>query len=413
MLVKTIQREEIKIPNVSYAGIVEQGIGYIKLDKFLENSALEVKEAFVQLKQKNDLKGIILDLRGNGGGIMMDAVKISNLFLPKGQLIVSQKGRKKENNAEYFATSEPIDTKIPLVILVDNGSASASEIVTGAIQETDRGVIIGQRTFGKGLVQNTVNLSYNALLKVTIAKYYTPSGRSIQALDYTHRKKDGSVDKVADSLITAFSTRGGRTVYDGSGIFPDILTKEKKYHQITSELFGKNMFFLFCNQFVNNNPSIKPAKEFSVSDQEYQQFSNFVREKKFTYQTRSEKIIADLEKSIEEESKDPSALSHIKSISTKIEASKQSDLEKYKSEIKEILEAEIASRYYYQRGRIESTFNDDIEINEALRILNNPSLYSAIIQGEGSYKVIGKPEEKTTLAKSTSEDTEEEENSEE
>lgn len=413
VLVKTIQREEIKIPNVSYAGIVEQGIGYIKLDKFLENSALEVKEAFVQLKQKNDLKGIILDLRGNGGGIMMDAVKISNLFLPKGQLIVSQKGRKKENNAEYFATSEPIDTKIPLVILVDNGSASASEIVTGAIQETDRGVIIGQRTFGKGLVQNTVNLSYNALLKVTIAKYYTPSGRSIQALDYTHRKKDGSVDKVADSLITAFSTRGGRTVYDGSGIFPDILTKEKKYHQITSELFGKNMFFLFCNQFVNNNPSIKPAKEFSVSDQEYQQFSNFVREKKFTYQTRSEKIIADLEKSIEEESKDPSALSHIKSISTKIEASKQSDLEKYKSEIKEILEAEIASRYYYQRGRIESTFNDDIEINEALRILNNPSLYSAIIQGEGSYKVIGKPEEKTTLAKSTSEDTEEEENSEE
>jgi carboxyl-terminal processing protease len=394
LLVKTIQREEIKIPNVSYVGMIEDGIGYIKLDKFLENSALEVKEGFLKLKQKQDLKGIILDLRGNGGGIMMDAVKISNLFLPKGQLIVSQKGRKKENNAEYFASAEPIDPKIPLVILVDNGSASASEIVTGAIQETDRGVIIGQRTFGKGLVQNTVNLSYNALLKVTIAKYYTPSGRSIQALDYTHRKKDGSVEKVADSLITAFKTKGGRAVYDGSGIYPDIVTKEKRYHQITGELFGKNMIFFYCNEFSKSNPSIVSAREFSLSDGDYLNFSNFVKEKNFTYQTKSEEISSDLEKSIIEDSNDAEALAQIKILSNKIQTSKQKDLEKHRKEIEEILEAEISSRYYFQKGRIESTFDDDAEIAEALKILKNQTLYNAILKGEGTYNTIGKPEVK-------------------
>lgn len=394
-LVKTIQREEIKIPNVSYAGFIEDGIGYIKLDRFLENSALEVKEALVTLKQKQPLNGIILDLRGNGGGIMMDAVKISNLFLPKGQLIVSQKGRKKENNAEYFASSEPIDTKIPLVILVDNGSASASEIVTGAIQETDRGVIIGQRTFGKGLVQNTVNLSYNALLKVTIAKYYTPSGRSIQALDYTHRKKDGSVEKVADSLITAFNTKGGRIIYDGSGIYPDVVTQEKNYHQITAELFGKNMFFLFCNNFCNSHPTIPSARDFSLSENDFQDFKKFVQEQKFTYQTRSEQISANLEKSILEDSKDQEALAQVKILNQKIQNSKQNDLDKYRNEIEEVLEAEIATRYYYQKGRIESTFNDDLEISEALKVLKNPTLYQSIVKGEGKYKTIGKPEDKT------------------
>jgi|694.fasta_scaffold06471_13 carboxyl-terminal processing protease len=405
VLVKNIQREEIKIPNVSYAGFIENGIGYIKLDKFLENSALEVKEAFVALKQQQALKGIILDLRENGGGIMMDAVKISNLFLPKGQLIVSQKGRKKENNAEYFASSEPVDINVPLVVLVDNGSASASEIVTGAIQETDRGVIIGQRTFGKGLVQNTVNLSYNALLKVTIAKYYTPSGRSIQALDYTHRKKDGSVDKVADSLITAFTTKGGRIVYDGSGIFPDILTKEKNYHQITAELFGKNIFFFFSNNYFSSHSTISPARDFSLSEVDFQNFKAFVKEKNFTYQTRSEQISSSLEKSIQEESKDQEALAQIKILNQKIQASKENDLEKYRNEIEEVLEGEIAARYYFQKGRIESTFNDDAEITEALKVLKNPSLYQSIIKGEGSFKTIGKPEDKSQTENTASKDS--------
>jgi len=391
-ILKTIQREEVKIPNVSYSGYVEEGIAYIKLDRFLENSALEVREAFLKLKQGNPLKGLILDLRGNGGGIMMDAVKISNLFLPKGQLIVSQKGRSKENNAEYFASSEPIDTEIPLIILVDNGSASASEIVAGAIQETDRGVIIGQRTFGKGLVQNTVNLSYNALLKVTIAKYFTPSGRSIQTLDYTHRKKDGTVDKVADSLITAFKTKGGRTIYDGSGIFPDILTEETKYHQITTELFNKNLFFLFSNKFRKENPSILPAKNFQISDSDYSLFKSFVKNNSFSYLTKSEELISDLEKSINSDSKDQNALSQISILQTKIKANKENDFEKYRQEIAQILEGEIASRYYYQRGRIESSFDNDVEIKEAVKVILNSTLYASILGGQGNFSVIGKPE---------------------
>lgn len=395
-ITKTLTRQEIKIKNVSYYGTIADGIGYIRLDKFLDNCSAEVKQALISLKEKQHIKAVVLDLRGNGGGILQEAVKIVNLFVPKGTLIVSQKGKVKANNAEYYATSSPVDAEIPLAILVDNGSASASEIVAGAIQDTDRGIIIGERTFGKGLVQQTLNLSYNSLMKVTIAKYYTPSGRCIQSLDYTHRKDDGSVVKVADSLITEFKTKNKRSIYDGSGIFPDIKTVSPTFHLVSFQLMQKYLIFNYATEFRAKNNEIPSAKTFTLSDQQYNEFVAFVEQAKFDFTTKSEEQLEELEKVSKKEKYYANVSADYEKLKAKIAAKKKTDLMSFKFEIKQLIESEIACRYYYQDGRVEASFKYDDDIKEALKVLQTPTEYLAIVNGEGKYKIIGKPEKDTS-----------------
>ncbi|MFN7689916.1 MAG: S41 family peptidase [Bacteroidota bacterium] len=395
-LVKTLTRQEIKIKNVSYYGTIADGVGYIRLDKFLDNCAAEVKQALVALKEKQKIKSVVLDLRGNGGGILQEAVKIVNLFVPKGTLIVSQKGKIKSNNTEYYATASPIDAEIPLVVLVDNGSASASEIVAGAIQDTDRGVIIGERTFGKGLVQQTISLAYNTLMKVTIAKYYTPSGRCIQSLDYTNRKDDGSVLKVADSLITEFKTKNKRSIYDGSGIYPDISVVTPEFHLVSFQLMQQYHIFNFATEFRSKYNQIAPAKEFTLNDEQYNAFVTFVEQAKFDFTSKSEDKLLELEKVSKKEKYYNNVSADYEKLKAKIAAKKKNDLLVFKNEIKQLLESEIACRYYYQDGRTEASFKYDDEIKEAQKILQTPEAYLAIVTGEGKYKVIGKPEKDST-----------------
>jgi len=297
-----IVREKVKIPNIPYYGILKDNIGYISLTQFNPNAAAEVKKAFVELKTQNDLKGIILDLRSNGGGLLSEAVDITNIFVPKGTAVVTTKGKLAENVQTHRTRFSAVDTKIPLVVLVNENSASASEIVTGAIQDLDRGVIIGQRTFGKGLVQNIVSLPYNARLKMTIAKYYIPSGRCIQAIDYFDKKANGGrPDRIPDSLISEFKTADGRLVYDGGGITPDIETEKRQFSQITGDLYAQNYFFKFANDFALDHDSIQKPADFEIGDTTYEQFKNFVIGQDFSYLTETENLIERLRSSAERE----------------------------------------------------------------------------------------------------------------
>ncbi|MFZ7116199.1 MAG: S41 family peptidase [Bacteroidota bacterium] len=388
---KTIVRDEIKFKNVPYFGMVSENTGYIKLSQFLENSAAEVRDALVTLKQNPKMTNVILDLRGNGGGLLREAVDIVNLFVDKNQKIVSQKGKVKDMNIDYFASKTAVDTEIPLAVLVDRGSASASEIVTGSIQELDRGVIIGQRSFGKGLVQQTYNLSYNTLLKVTIAKYYTPSGRCIQALDYTHRNNDGSVSKVSDSLITEFKTKNGRSVFDGSGIFPDIYTDADYYSPLAISLFSNYLIFDYANKFSREHSSIASAKDFTLTSAEYQEFVNFLSGKKYDYTDKTERKIEELKKTAIKEDHYEVMKSEFTALENKMKDYKSKDLLNHDDEIRQILESEISARYYYQKGRLESSFKTDQEVKKAVEVFSNASLYASILRGDGIYKVIGKP----------------------
>ncbi len=402
---KTIVRDEIKFKNVPYYGMIDETTGYIKLTQFLENSSDQVKEALLAVKENPKIKGVVLDLRGNGGGLLKEAVEIVNMFVDKNQKIVSQKGKIREMNIDYFANKTAVDTGIPMVVLVDRGSASASEIVTGAMQELDRGVIIGQRSFGKGLVQQTYNLSYNTLLKVTIAKYYTPSGRCIQALDYTHRNSDGSVYKVPDSLITEFKTKNGRTVFDGSGIFPDIYTDPNNYSNLAMALFTNYLFFDYANKYFREHPSISPAKSFSITEAEYNDFVKFLEGKQYDYTDKSERKLLELKQAAMKDKHFSAIKSEFTALEKRIAENKAQDLKNHHDEIKEILEGEIASRYYYQKGRLEATFKNDKEVKKAIELINNKTLYSSILNGDGAYKVIGKPgSEVQTKANSESED---------
>jgi carboxyl-terminal processing protease len=388
---KTIVRDEIKFKNVPYYGMVNETTGYIKLTQFLENSGNEVKEALVSLKQDPKLKGVILDLRGNGGGLLKESVDIVNLFVDKNQKIVSQKGKIREMNIDYYASKTAVDTEIPVVLLVDKGSASASEIVTGAMQELDRGVIVGQRSFGKGLVQQTYNLSYNTLLKVTIAKYYTPSGRCIQALDYTHRNSDGSVYKVPDSLITEFKTKNGRSVFDGSGIFPDQYTDPDYYSNLAMALFTNYLFFDYANKYYREHPSISSAKDFAITEAEYNDFVKFLDDKKYDYTDKSEKKLQELKSAAEKDKHFDAIKSEFVTLEKRMLDNKKQDLKNHHDEIKQILEGEIASRYFFQKGRLENGFRTDKEVLKAASLINDQALYTSILKGEGQYKVIGKP----------------------
>jgi carboxyl-terminal processing protease len=387
---KNLIRDEIKQPNVSYFGMVDGNMGYIKLDKFLENSAGEVTNALVTLK-KNNPSGIILDLRSNGGGILQEAVKIVNLFVQKDVEVVSQKGKIKDKNFTYSTINTPLEPNLPLVVLVNSHSASASEIVAGSLQDLDRAIIIGQRSYGKGLVQQTFNLPYNSLVKITIAKYYVPSGRCIQALDYTHRKDDGSVVKVADSLIHEFKTKNGRSVFDGSGIYPDIFIKQEKFANVTQALVGKLLIFDYATVYRDTHPKIAEPKAFSLSDADYSDFVKYLADKNYSYTTTAEKVLSSLKTEATKEKQFNDIQSEYDILKAKLLASKKNDLQQHKVEIKQVLENEIASRYYFERGRYETNFKYDKELAQAVKTMQDKAQIASILKGEGNYKVIGKP----------------------
>lgn len=396
-IVKKIVREEIKQPNVSYSGMVGDGIGYIKLDKFLENSGQEVKDALVELNKENP-KGIVLDLRNNGGGILQEAVKIVNLFVNKDQLVVTQKGKNAEKTITYKTFAVPVSPSVPLVVLVNGNSASASEIVAGSLQDLDRAIVVGQRSYGKGLVQQTFSLPYNSLVKVTVAKYYTPSGRCIQKLDYAHKDANGAAERFADSAITMYQTKTGRNVYSGNGVYPDVVVDVPKLSPVTISMLNKNLFFGYANSYRKNNPKVESAKTFKISDVDYAAFVNTLADKDLAYQSRTERLLADLRAEAEKENKSAEVKTDLENLKYKLTSSKKTDLATHKTEIKKVLETQIVSRYFYEKGRIEQSFQYDKELAAAKSLFGNQPQMLAILKGDGNYKVIGKPVKESTAA---------------
>ena len=390
VITKKLIRDEIKQPNVSYSGMTEDQFAYIRLDKFLENSAQEVKDAAIALN-KQQPKGMILDLRYNGGGILQEAVKIVNLFVNKNVLVVTQKGRNPQKTITYKTYSDPLLPQIPLVVLVGASSASASEIVAGSLQDLDRAIIVGQRSYGKGLVQQTFNLPYNSLVKVTVAKYFTPSGRCIQALDYAHKDANGNTIKFADSLMNKFNTTSGRNVYDGNGVYPDVLVNAIKPSPITASIITKNLFFDYANAYKKKNKEIAPAASFKMSDADYADFVSSLAGKDYSYSSQTERLLSDLREEAEKENKLAAVKADLDDLKEKMLGAKKNDLITYKLEIKRILETQIVSRYYYEKGKVLQSFQYDKELAAAKAVLGNSTKVLAILKGDGEYRTIGSP----------------------
>ncbi len=376
-----IERKKIKIPNIPFAGMVSNDIGYINLSQFNPNAAHDVKNAFNKLVAENNVKGLILDLRGNGGGLLSEAVDIVNIFVPKNKIIVTTKGKTSSNTHTYRTRGSAVDSRIPLVILVNEYSASASEIVAGSIQDLDRGVIIGNKTFGKGLVQNILDLPYNSKMKLTVAKYYIPSGRCIQAIDYFDEVKSDSLKNIPDSLLNVFTTNAGRPVYDKGGIIPDITIDRESFSQISADLYSQNYLFNFANDFVLKNDSIDSPKTFNISDEVFNDFTQYVTENGFDYNTETEELLKKIKKSAEREDYLSALDSTISVLSDEISVEKKKDIQKNKSEIEEMLKIEIVTRYYYQRGKMEASLVNDPEVLKAIKVLNDKKLYSSILDG--------------------------------
>mgnify|MGYP001229169582 CR=1 FL=1 len=374
----SFKREKVTVGSVPYFGLLENNIGYVKLRSFTRNCSNDLKNAILKLKEQS-ATSLILDLRGNPGGLLNESVKIANFFVNQGEDIVSTKGKIKSWEKVYTATNKPIDTEIPLVVLIDQSSASASEIVSGSLQDLDRAVIVGKRSFGKGLVQQTRKLSYNSQLKLTVAKYYIPSGRCIQALDYSNRNEDGSVGKIADSLSTEFRTKNNRKVYDGGGITPDLVTESEVSSKILLSLFRERLFFDYATEYRLKNENILSAKDFKITDEKFLDFKNFLSDKEYEYETDTEKAYKKLKKVAEEENYFESMKNNFDLLVTKIDDAKSDDLEKNKDFVKEILANEIVSRYYYQKGRIQSSLNYDKDILEAITVLSDSTKYKQIL----------------------------------
>ena len=369
---RTLTRREIHLPNVPYYGMVgpDHDFGYIKLDEFTTDAAKHVREAFVELKKNNPaMRGVVLDLRGNGGGLMNEAVDIVNIWVPRGTLVVETKGKVASKNIKSYTRLAPEDTEIPLAVLIDGASASASEIVSGSLQDLDRAVVVGQRSYGKGLVQNILPMPYNSQMKVTVSKYYIPSGRCIQAIDYSHRDDQGRALKVPDSLKTAFKTKSGRTVYDGFGIEPDIEVEPEYMSNIAVALTQKFLIFDYATQYYRTHKEIAPAADFEVSDALYDDFCRYLREKKLTYSTVTERVIKDLREVAGQEKYDSAIEQQLQAMEAALEREKEGDLQKHRSEISDMLKAEILVRYYYDQGRIERVLKRDPVLRRALEEL--------------------------------------------
>ena len=384
---KIITREEIKVNNVPYFGMIDDKIGYIKLTGFTDEAGREVKDALTKLKENPSLEGVVLDLRGNPGGLLREAINIVNVFVDKGIDIVSTKGKVNEWDKTYKSINNPVDVSIPIAVLVNRGSASASEIVSGSLQDLDRAVIIGQRSFGKGLVQTSRPLTYNTQLKITTSKYYIPSGRCIQAKDYSHRNEDGSVGSVPDSLIKEFKTSKGRKVYDGGGVNPDITLTPLEYAPISRALATNNLIFEFATNYRSKNESINPARNFMVDENLFNEFAAYTSKKDFKYETESEEILAELKKTAEKENYFSAIEAEYNKLKESMMHDKSADIEKSKAQLSELLADEISSRYYFQKGRIESSFNRDLEIKKAVEVLKNKELYNDILTGKYTEEV--------------------------
>lgn len=381
-MVKNLTREEIHINNVPYYGMINETTGYIKLASFTNDAGKEVRNALVELKKNPAITSVILDVRGNPGGLLHESVNIVNVFVPQSQEVVSTKGKVKEWEKSYKTLNPAVDTEIPLVVLTNRGSASASEIVSGSLQDLDRAVIIGQKTFGKGLVQSTRPLTYNSQLKVTTAKYYTPSGRCIQALDYSHRNEDGSVGSVPDSLKKEFKTKNGRKVFDGGGVDPDISTTTINYSKLTESLIVKQLIFDYATRYRNTHDKIPSTKEFRLADADFDDFKKFIADKEYDYTTQSEKALEDFKKKAEEEKYFEAVKAQYEQLKSNLRHDKLADLDKNKQEIVNLLEEEIARRYYYQKARFEMAFKNDKDVKEAIALFKDMNRYNELLKGK-------------------------------
>jgi carboxyl-terminal processing protease len=338
-----------------------------------------VKTAFLELKGKG-MKELVLDLRGNGGGLLIEAVKIVNFFVDKNQVVVSTKGRVEEENRVYKTLESPLDLTIPLIVLIDEGSASASEIVAGSIQDLDRGVVLGNRSFGKGLVQRTYDLKYGSKVKLTIAKYYTPSGRCVQRLEYYDKEDGEKVKEIPDSLVKIFKTKNGRDVIDGRGIDPDVKIEENDLSRLTATLYANDVLFNFATKYKATHPTIASPELFQLSEEEYAAFKSFVLAQTFTYSTASEEMLKKMKETAEKEGYYSETKTEYDALLAKVVPSKERDLEKFKEEIKELLENEIVSRYYFQKGRAIDSFKHDPVIKKSLELLKELSSYNTILK---------------------------------
>lgn len=374
LITLSFKREKIKISNVPYYSMVGNDVAYVQLTDFTPDAAKEVKSALVQLKEQG-AKYVILDLRGNPGGLLMEAVNISNLFIPKGKLVVSTKGKIPEHNLNYETLNAPFDTSIPVAVLINRGSASASEIVAGTLQDYDRGIIIGEKSYGKGLVQVSRPLSYNSQLKVTTAKYYTPTGRCIQVLDYSHRREDGSVISVADSLKKAFKTSTGRTVYDGGGIDPDIFMQSIEPHLLTQVLVERGLLIDYVTHYVLKNPTPVDPKTFTITDSEYEQFVNWMKRRDYSYKSYMEYELEKFTTDAKKEKYFDDLKPQLDLISARITESRKNELMLYQDEIKMLLEKEIVARFHLEQGSIETGFKYDQEVKKAIELLHNEQAY--------------------------------------
>ena len=376
----TISRDRINIESVPYHGLIAEDIAYIRLTEFSSGAGASVRSALVELKGKG-AKKVILDLRGNPGGLLNESIEVSNVFIPKGLEVVSTKGKIEEWNKTYTANKNPVDVTIPVAVLISNNSASASEIVAGVIQDYDRGILVGQKSFGKGLVQATRPLSYNSQLKITTAKYYIPSGRCIQAIDYSHRNDDGSIGKIPDSLKSEFKTRAGRVVYDGGGVSPDHEVDKIGFAPITIQLIRKGFIFDFATEFYYKNAELNPdPKEFTVSDDLYDDFSNWLSGKDYSYTTDTEHTINKLKETASSDKYFEFLEKEIEALENEITQHKEEDLVVFKPEIKKVLKEEIISRYHKRQGMIESSFENDEEVEEAIKLLNNQTDYLNLLK---------------------------------
>lgn len=373
------KREKIKISNVPYFGMVSSDVGYVQLTEFTPDAGKEVKNAVVSLKEKG-AKYMIIDLRGNPGGLLMESVNICNLFIPKGKKVVDTKGKVENSNITYETLNNPIDLDIPVVVLINRGSASASEIVAGTLQDYDRAVILGERSYGKGLVQIPRPLSYNSQVKITTAKYYTPTGRCIQVLDYSHRREDGSVASIPDSLKKEFHTSRGRKVFDGGGIEPDISLESEEAAIISQILYGNGFIFDYATLYAFNHPTIADAKSFSLTNQEYAEFENWMKTKSYTTQSPIEAELADLTNEAKREKFYDDLKPQLDQIKSRLADSKKTELSRHKDQVKKLLEREIVSRYYFEKGTVETGFKYDQEVKAGIDILHNQAEYKKILK---------------------------------
>ena len=384
-ITRELTRETITIPNVPYYGTLDDAnkIGYIRLSNFSVNAGKEVRDALTSLKKTYNIESLVLDVRGNPGGLLVEAVEVVSLFVKRGQEVVSTRGRVKQWDNIYTTRHDPVDTLMSLAVVVNRMSASASEIVAGAIQDLDRGIIVGQRTFGKGLVQATRPLSYNTQLKVTTAKYYIPSGRCIQALDYTHRDADGSVGYIPDSLIREYKTlKNKRIVRDGGGVSPDVIALPETLSRIALTLYVRNLIFSYATLYAHNHDTIAPAAKFMLTDQEYEDYVAYLQDKFFDYQTETELTFLKLKDIATRERYMEDASPEFEALQAKLSHDRFKDLELFKIDVKELLEEEIASRYYYNAGRIANTMRKDTQIRAAVDMLREPIKYILVLNGQ-------------------------------